>query len=106
MGDTTFDDITLSRGVTTASSEFHLWMLAARQGKEYRSDIKIKQFHRKNISSQNDFSALKPSRVIKCFEALPVTSKPGSDLESTNSDISVQEITIGMEYFEVTNSNT
>jgi phage tail-like protein len=104
IGETTFDDVTLSRGVSVSTSEFYHWLLAARTGNEYRTDIEIKHFHRDNITNQDNFSTLTPSRIVKCFECVPVSFKPGSDLESTSSEVSIQEVTFALERFEVTNS--
>lgn len=103
-GETTFDDVTLSRGVVTKSTEFYFWLLAAKTANEYRTDIEIKQFHRTDVAGQVNYATLTPSRVIKCFECVPVSFKPGSDLESTSSEVSIQEVTFAIENMEVVNN--
>lgn len=105
-GDTTFDDVTFTRGVTVANSEFWNWMNAVSSGRAYRVDLQIKQFHRVDITDKADFSALTPSRVIKCYECFPVSVKPGSDMDSMTSDISIQEITLSLEKFDITNTRS
>lgn len=103
-GDPTFDDVTLTRGVTTTDSEFWLWINETTRGLEYRADLVIKHFHRSNIPDQQNFSGLAPSRVVKIYEAFPISVKPGSDMDSVSSEISLQEITLSLEKFEVINN--
>lgn len=103
-GDPTFDDVTLSRGVTKAGSEFHTWIMSVTNGQEYRADLDILQFHRTDITDQSDFSGLTPLRTIKLYECFPISVKPGSDLDSLSSDISVQEVTVSLERFEIINN--
>lgn len=102
-GDTTFDDITLTRGVTVANSEFWQWINATSSGREYRVDLEIMQFHRADITDQADFSALTPSRVIKCYECFPISVKSGGDMDSMTSEISIQELTMSIERFSIEN---
>ena len=102
-GDTTFDDITLTRGVTVVNSEFWNWVNATSSGREYRVDLQILHFHRDNITDQSDFSTLTPSRIIDCYECFPLSVKSGSDMDSMTSEISIQELTISIERFSITN---
>jgi len=103
-GDPTFDDVTFTRGVTTTDSEFWIWANQTSRGLEYRADLEIKHFHRSDVGDQVDFSQLNPSRIIKIYEAFPISVKPGSDMDSVSSEISLQEITLSLERFEVTNN--
>jgi len=103
-GDTTFDDITLTRGVTVANSEFWQWIDAASSGREYRADLKIYQFHRDDITDESDFSTIEnPSRIINCFDCFPISVKSGSDMDSLSSEISIQEIVVSLERFSIEN---
>jgi phage tail-like protein len=102
-GDTTFDAVTLSRGVTSVGNEFWQWINQTSRNLEYRVDMEIKHFHRDDVQDINDFSQSTPSRVVKCFECLPTSVKAGSDMDSLSSDISLQEITVEIERFEITN---
>jgi phage tail-like protein len=102
-GDVTFDDITLTRGVVSKGSELWNWINECARGKEYRIDLEIKHFHRQDIVDKDDFTTLTPSRVIKCFNCFPISVKPGSDLDAQSSEVSVQEITLSIERFEVEN---
>lgn len=103
-GDPTFDDVTLTRGVAITDSEFWIWIDQTARGLEYRADLEIKHFHRSDVGDQIDFSQLTPSRIIKLYDAFPISVKPGSDLDSVSSDISLQEITLAIERFDVTNN--
>jgi phage tail-like protein len=105
-GDVTVDDVTLSRGVTVKSSEFFTWMDMTKKGAEYRVDLNIHHMHRSDIASQADFTAVTGSRIIKLKECLPVSVKVGSDMDSQSSEISLQEITVACESFEVVNAKS
>ena len=103
-GDVTVDDVTMSRGVTTNGSEFFTWMSATKSGAEYRVDLDIHQMHRTDVAGQADFTAVTGSRVIKLKECFPISVKVGSDMDSQSSEISLQELTVACESFEVANS--
>jgi hypothetical protein len=94
----------MARGVTTAGTEFWQWAEAVSSGREYRSDLVIKQFHRTDITDQVDFSSLSPKRTITLHEAIPISVKPGSDMDSTSAEISLQEVTVAVERVTVVNS--
>lgn len=105
-GDTTFDTVTLSRGVTVKGNEFWNWMNQSSRNGEYRVDLEIKHLHRSDVTDLDDFSTATASRTIKCYECVPATVKPGSDMDALTSDISLQEITVEMEHFEIVNNKT
>jgi phage tail-like protein len=97
-----FDQVTLSRGVTTNQSDFFRWINQTTSGYAYRYDLIIKHYHRfdTQIPGQG-FSDRRASREIKIYNAFPVSYKPGSDLDSVGSDVSLQEVTLEIERFEV-----
>ena len=103
-GDVTFAPITLSRGVVGNTSEFWTWLNQTAQGGEYRIDLEIHQFHRTDVPGEANYANLTAKRIIRCFECVPTRVKPGSDMESTSSDISIQELDIEVESFTVTNN--
>jgi phage tail-like protein len=105
-GETTFDDVTFTRGVTVVGSEFWHWVNATSSGREYRVDMQILHFHRDNITDKADFSTLTPSRIIKCYECFPLSVKTGSDMDSLATEISIQELTVSIERFDVTNTRS
>lgn len=102
-GDVTFGTITLSRGVAGKTGEFYGWAAQTSAGGQYRVDLVIHQHHRTSVTDEKDTTQKSATRKINCFEAFPVRYKPGSDLESTSSDISIQEIEVEVEYFTITN---
>lgn len=105
-GNVKVSDITLSRGVASNDTEFWAWINQATKGGEYRIDLEIHQFHRTDVTNQDNFANLSAKRIIKCLECLPMHVKVGSDMESTANDVSIQELGIAMESFSITNSLT
>ena len=110
-GEMTLDDVTFTRGVSKEGTEFLRWVESTQTGKEYRADLSVFQYHREDISgteagSPNLTIGGAPSRIITLKEAFPISVKPGSDLDSLSSDISLQEVTCSIEDFSVTNSRT
>lgn len=104
-GDATFSDVSASRGVTKKNTDFYKWIRAGYLGQEYRADIQIRQFHREEVTNLNDYTGIQPKRVINIFEAMASRVKPGSDFDSQASDVSIEEIDIAYEYFEVEDKN-
>jgi len=110
-GNMTVDDVTLTRGVAAEGTEFMRWIEATQTGKEYRADININHYHREDIAdtetaAANYTLAGTPSRIVQLREAFPVSVKPGSDMDSLSSDISLQEVTVSFEDFVITNNRT
>jgi phage tail-like protein len=104
-GDVTFSDITLTRGVAKARTAFWDWINACTTGNEYRVDLEIKHFHRDDVVGLADFTQATPKRVINCFECLPIRVKPGADFDAQASEVSLEEIDIALERFELVDSN-
>jgi len=106
-GDVTVDDVTFTRGVSKEGTEFMRWAERVQTGKEYRADVSILQYHRDNTSATavgaGAFTLAAASRSIILKEAFPISVKPGSDLDSLSSDISLQEVTVACEDFTITN---
>jgi phage tail-like protein len=96
-GDPTFDDVTFTRGIANGSTELYAWMKNTANGGEYRSDMKIEHLHR------TDTAAGTGLRQIKLLEAFPISCKVGSDLDGTNFEVSIQELTVAIENIEITN---
>jgi phage tail-like protein len=105
-GRSTFTTVTLSKGVVKGYTAFADWIVACSEGKDYRTDITIMLYHRKDLegkSSGPEFvvSQLPSSRKIVCFNCVPIRFRPGHDYDPLASDISVQEIEFQPEYFKV-----
>lgn len=104
-GDVTFSDLTLSRGVAKANTDFYKWIRAGFLGKEYRVDFIIRHFHRDDLQNLSDYTNAAAKRTITCYNAFPSRVKPGSDFDSMSSDVSLEECDITLEYFELSDSN-
>lgn len=105
-GDVTFSDLTLSRGVAKKNTDFYKWVRAGYLGKEYRVDLDIRHYHRSDVTNVTDFANQAAKRVIHCYEAWASRVKPGSDFDSMSSDISLEEIDVTLEYFELEDKNS
>jgi phage tail-like protein len=112
-GNPTVNDVSLSRGVTTGDSTFWHWLLTVIEGSgEYRADVTIKQFHRQNSlirakgsdSNQTalDLKNATPARTYTLKNAFPTRHKVASDLDATSSEISIMELDLAYETFEIT----
>lgn len=114
----TISDITMSRGVARQDSSFWDWMKAAIEGGPiagtgvYREDVRIQHFHRDTFLEDGGGTPPKtlidmgsegpvPGRVYLCREAFPIRHKTAADLDATASEISIMELDVSMEYFEV-----
>ena len=74
-------------------------------GAPYRYDMFIRHYHRTNVSI-TDFGEVPATRLIKLHNAFPTSYKPGSDLDAVGSDVSLQELTVEIERFEVIYSDS
>lgn len=100
-GRPTFDDVTMTKGVVKSDSSFYKWIRAAAENKQYRSNLIIKHFHRDDVTGMIDYKDAKPYRELHCFNVIPITIKPGSDFDSMSSEISIEEITLSIEFFRL-----
>ncbi len=106
-------DITLSRGVAHRDGAFWAWMKDVIEGNaEYRGNLDIFHLHRDSRPAsssdphQTEYEASQdspPGGFIKyaCKEALPIRMKVASDLDATASEVSIQELDIAVESFDV-----
>lgn len=100
-GNPTVSDVSLRRGVVKKASKLYSWMKACNEGNEYRIDIIIYHYHRDDVKSMVEYSTATPSRQIKCYDAFPIRFKPGADFDAQTGDVSIEEIDIAVERFEV-----
>lgn len=89
----TLEAITLQRGVAKAESALYKWVLACVKGEEYRADVTVAHFHRENDAA--------PARRIHLKNAFATGHKPGADLDANSSDVSIAEVTVDYESFDV-----
>lgn len=111
-GNPTVSDLTMSRGVARRDSSFWDWLRIVIEGSgEYRATLQIKHFHRDTAlprpypatGDQNatNLNVDTPARTYMCYEAFPIRHKVAADLDATASEISVMEIDVAFEHFEV-----
>lgn len=115
-GNPTVSDISLSRGVARADSTFWDWLRRVIEGSgEYRADIDINHFHREDAllrardqtGTEGNFTNINldtPARIYHVKEAFPIRHKVAGDLDATASEISIMEIDLAYEHFDVEGS--
>ena len=108
-------DITLSRGVAHKDGKFWQWMKDVIEGNsEYRANLSIFHLHRDSrpasgagtLEEYSPPEASPPGGFIhyKCNQALPIRHKVSSDLDATASEVSIQELDLAIESFDVLDS--
>lgn len=108
LGPPTFSDVSLQRGLAREDSTFFDWASNAATGGEYRADVDIIHYHRDALASQDIFPGGgigENTRVYRCYECIPTRAKPGADLDSNTGDVSLAEVDIAIEWFEILNGS-
>lgn len=113
-GNVTLADISMSRGVARRDSSFWSWVRKTIEGSgEYRVDLHIEHYHRVGSLTREDSDgtnpnlvkmsseARSPARVYKIFNVFPVRHKVAADLDATASEISIMELDVSYESFEI-----
>ena len=100
----TTNDVTFSRGVARFETAFYDMVVAAIEGREYRTDITYFHAQREGRSAPfnaaDDFSNTNSKRYI-LRNAWGSRVKVAADMDATSSDISLAEIDIAYESFDV-----
>lgn len=94
-----FTEITLTRGLMKRDTGLFKWAIKSLTGDEYRIDLAILQFHRTDATQPSD--KRNPSRRIIVRNAFPSRFRPGSDLDATSEDVTVQELDIAFESYYI-----
>lgn len=101
-------DISLSRGVAKGDGTFWKWMKSVIEGsEEYRADLRILHFHRdsKPLTTSPASTEQKATEAgsieYACKQAFPIRHKVSSDLDATGSEVSIQELDLAIEHFDV-----
>jgi phage tail-like protein len=117
-GNPSMSDITLSRGVARGDGTFWRWLRLIMEGadagpaNEYRADIDIQHFHRDSSlvraapasggqANKTDLNIDSPARTYHIKEAFAIRHKVAGDLDATASEISIMELDLSYEHFEV-----
>ncbi len=90
-----FTPISLMRGVVRGDSEFFNWMDSAMGGVPYRADLEIQHFHRVG------WFVNQPARKYILLEAMPERVKVATDLDALSGDISLSELDLSFEGFDL-----
>lgn len=111
---TVSSDLTFSRGVTRRDSSFWTWIRGVAEGTgggNYRATLSIKQYHReralpREFPGVGTVNATRldvdvPARIYHCYECFPVRHKPGADLDASTSEVSIMELDVALEHFEI-----
>jgi phage tail-like protein len=110
-GNPSMAELTMSRGVTKTDTAFWSWIQTVAEGGNYRADLRIKHYHRESLpnaafpppatpnSTVIDQSA--GARVYEVHEAFPMRHKVASDLDATASEVSIMELDVAYEHFNV-----
>jgi phage tail-like protein len=104
-------NVTLSRGVALGDSTFWYWMKDVIEGNaEYRANVSIFHFHRDSKPATSSAPAepnttqgvsVVGSLEYKIGEAFPIRNKISADLSATENSVSITEIELAIEYFDV-----
>lgn len=120
-GSPSMADVTLGRGVALSDTTFYEWALRVAEGSgDYRVDLTILHYHRdamqgqhgnglvpvKNVSQVADPASATPVRKYILKEAFVTRCKVAADLDATASDVSIAEMDVGYEFFEIQNTLT
>jgi len=111
-GNPSMSDITLSRGVTFSDTSFYDWIRTVVEGRGgYRATVTIEHFHRIGFLNRNEgdptpFSRLNlesnsPAAKYVLYNAFPIRDKVAADLDATSSEVSIQEMDVAYEYFDL-----
>lgn len=99
----TVNDLTMSRGVARKDTAFFDWIVRAIEGAEYRADLTI--FHilrgaRSRSFLADDIGDANTRRYV-IRNGSPGRVKPAADLDATSGDVSLAEVDVIMERFEI-----
>lgn len=115
-GNPTVSDLTFSRGVTRSDSTFWDWIRRVIEGLgEYRVDLDINHFHRQEsllrprdqVGTEGNFTNINlenPARIYHIKEAFPIRHKIAGDLDATAGEVSIMELDVAYEHFDVEGS--
>lgn len=106
----TIAEITLNRGVARYDTAFFNWVLAAIEGNEYRSDIVV--YHVQRPADEHTADTSKGpnidvtgegiiSKQYNLYECSPARVKIAGDLDASTSDVSLAELDVSFERFDI-----
>jgi phage tail-like protein len=97
-GPPTVGDVSLSQGIFKAESKLYAWVIdILNGGKEYRRDLQLWHFHLRDTFQKEK----QPLRVIQLYNCWPTMVKPNPEFEANSGDVSIAEMTLACESFEI-----
>jgi phage tail-like protein len=96
-----FTPLSLHKGVMRNDSVLYKVAKSAVEGKLYRTDIIIKQFHRTDVTGLINYKNSSASREIRAYNCVPIRYRPSSDLDSQSPDISIEEMDFEVEFIRL-----
>lgn len=103
------NELTLSRGVVRRDTTFLDWAFRYFRGLSYRADLNILQFTQDTLIDRRQVQPLgngaQVNRLIRVEEAFPIRVRPGGDFDASSDEVSMQEIDVKFERFEITDDN-
>jgi phage tail-like protein len=105
-GIATVSDVTLMRGVVQQDTSFYDMVMASIEGDEYRCEVTIYQYHRTELGDAIAARGAVSGRRTVCHECFATRAKPNGDLDSTAGDVSMAEVDLCMESFELIYNGT
>lgn len=98
------NDLTFSRGAALRDTAFLRWTKAAVEGREYRTDLEIAHGPREARThpfASSDAFNFELSRKYVIENAVPIRVKPAADLDAGTSDVSLAEVDVAFENFNI-----
>jgi phage tail-like protein len=96
-----FTQISLHKGVFLNDTPLYKLARSASEGQLYRTDVRIMQFHRTDVTGQINYIQATPSREIRCYNCVCTRYRPSTDFDAMASDIAVEEMDLEPESFRV-----
>jgi len=115
----TVADVTFSRGVVLGNSQMFAWVRRALEGGKYRATVIYYHYHRialpgaqvdasPKVAKGGPYTATEmadnSANVYNLYEAFPIRVKSAGDFDATGSDISLQEMDVAYEYWDMSGS--
>ncbi len=97
----TVSDLSLMRGVVKQDTDFYDMVKSSVDGEEYRMDVTIMIYQRVEMGDANTATFSDDGRRIVCYNSFGIRAKPNGDLDSMTSDVSIGEMDMSVEKFEI-----
>jgi len=97
----TVSDITMMRGITRRDTAFFSWVKTAAEGGEYRTNLTVYHFPRDAKRSPDKIADLSKARKYNLFECMPSRVKFAGDLDATSSEVSMAEVDVACDFFDI-----